>query len=235
MTAHNRAKKGEIEKVVLMPGDPLRAKWIAENFLKDYKLVNDIRGMLAYTGTYNDKPISVMGHGMGIPSIGIYSWELYEFYDVDLIIRIGSAGSYSKDINVGDLMIVKEAYSDSTYANQLGLKPNEKVLSGDSHYYELAVNYAAKNNINLKQIRVHSSDVFYGSSKNLEQLVSETKAQAVEMESFGLFANALKLNKKAITFLTCSDSLVTHEAMPAEDRQTKFNAMINLSLEVAIK
>ena len=235
MTAHNRAKKGEIEKVVLMPGDPLRAKWIAENFLKDYKLVNDRRGMLAYTGTYNDKPISVMGHGMGIPSIGIYSWELYEFYDVDLIIRIGSAGSYSKDINVGDLMIVKEAYSDSTYANQLGLKPNEKVLSGDSHYYELAVNYAAKNNINLKQIRVHSSDVFYGSSKNLEQLVSETKAQAVEMESFGLFANALKLNKKAITFLTCSDSLVTHEAMPAEDRQTKFNAMINLSLEVAIK
>ena len=132
-----------------MPGDPLRAKWIAENFLKDYKLVNDIRGMLAYTGTYNDKPISVMGHGMGIPSNGIYSWELYEFYDVDLIIRIGSAGSYSKDINVGDLMIVKEAYSDSTYANQLGLKPNEKVLSGDSHYYELAVNYAANNNINL--------------------------------------------------------------------------------------
>ena len=235
MTAHNRARKGEIEKVVLMPGDPLRAKWIAENFLKDYKLVNDIRGMLAYTGTYNDKPISVMGHGMGIPSIGIYSWELYEFYDVDLIIRIGSAGSYSKDINVADLMTVKEAYSDSTYANKLGLKPNEKVLSGDSHYYELAVNYAAKNNINLKQIRVHSSDVFYGSSKNLEQLVSETKAQAVEMESFGLFANALKLNKKAITFLTCSDSLVTHEAMPSEDRQTKFNAMINLSLEVAIK
>ncbi|MDE5553226.1 MAG: purine-nucleoside phosphorylase [Malacoplasma sp.] len=235
MTAHNRAKKGEIAKVVLMPGDPLRVKWIAENFLKDYKLVNDIRGMLAYTGMYNGKPISIMGHGMGIPSIGIYSWELYEFYDVDLIIRVGSAGSYSKDINVGDLMIVKEAYSDSTYANQLGLKLNEKVLSGDSHYYELAVNYAAKNNINLKQIRVHSSDVFYGSSKNLEQLVSETKAQAVEMESFGLFANALKLNKKAITFLTCSDSLVTHEAMPAEDRQTKFNAMINLSLEVAIK
>lgn len=235
MTAHNRAKKGEIAKVVLMPGDPLRAKWIAENFLKDYKLVNDIRGMFAYTGTYKGKPVSIMGHGMGIPSIGIYSWELYEFYDVDLIIRVGSAGSYSKDINVGDLMIVKEAYSDSTYANQLGLKLNEKVLSGDSHYYELAVNHAAKNNINLKQIRVHSSDVFYGSSRNLEQLVSETKAQAVEMESFGLFANAIKLNKKAITFLTCSDSLVTHEAMPAEDRQTKFNAMINLSLEVAIK
>lgn len=235
MTAHNKAKKGEIAKVVLMPGDPLRAKWIAENFLKNYKLVNDIRGMFAYTGTYNGKSVSIMGHGMGIPSIGIYSWELYEFYDVDLIIRVGSAGSYSKDINVGDLMIVKEAYSDSTYANQLGLNPNEKVLSGDSYYYELAVNYAAKNNINLKQIRVHSSDVFYGSSRNLEQLVLETKAQAVEMESFGLFANATKLNKKAITFLTCSDSLVTHEAMPAEDRQTKFNAMINLSLEVAIK
>lgn len=234
MTAHNKANKGDFAKVVLMPGDPLRAKWIAENFLTNYKLVNDVRGMLAYTGSYKDKPVSIMGHGMGIPSIGIYSWELFKFYDVDLIIRVGSAGSYSKDINVGDIMVVKDAYSESTYADLLGVKTQDKILAGNHQYFDIAMDYALKNKINLKPIRVHSSDVFYG-DRPLEQIIAETKAQAVEMESFGLFANAIKLNKKAITFLTCSDSLVTHESMSPQDRQTKFNAMINLALEVAIK
>lgn len=231
MTPHNKARKEDIAKIVIMPGDPLRAKWISDNFLKDSKLVNDVRGMLAFTGKYNNTKITVMGHGMGIPSIGIYSYELFNFYDVETIIRIGSAGSYSKDINVGDLILASESYSESTYAKYLGIEAKNNILSGNSSLNNLIQEIAKSNNIDLVSARIHSSDVFYGSDRNLDQLVKETKSKAVEMESFALFANAIKLNKKAATLLTCSDSLVTHESMSAEDRQTKFHNMIVLALK----
>lgn len=231
MTPHNKARKEDIAKIVIMPGDPLRAKWISDNFLKDSKLVNDVRGMLAFTGKYNNTKITVMGHGMGIPSIGIYSYELFNFYDVETIIRVGSAGSYSKDINVGDLILASESYSESTYAKYLGIEAKDNILSGNSSLNNLIQEIAKSNNIDLVSARIHSSDVFYGSDRNLDQLVKETKSKAVEMESFALFANAIKLNKKAATLLTCSDSLVTHESMSAEDRQTKFHNMIVLALK----
>ncbi|MDE5766992.1 MAG: purine-nucleoside phosphorylase [Malacoplasma sp.] len=235
MTPHNTAKKEDIAKIVLMPGDPLRAQWMAENFLTNVKLVNQVRGMLAFTGEYKDKKITIMGHGMGIPSIGIYSYELFHFYDVDVIIRVGSAGSYSKNINVGDLILTKEAYSESTFANLIGVEALNNVLQGNNSLNELIKKTANENNILLKEARIHSSDIFYGSKRNLDQIIADTKAEAVEMESFALFANAIKLNKKAATLLTCSDSLVTHESMDAHDRQTKFVSMIDLALKTILK
>lgn len=235
MTAHNTAKKGEIAKVVLMPGDPLRAKWISETFLTDIKKVNEIRGMYAFTGKYKGKEVTIMGHGMGIPSIGIYSYELFHFYDVDVIIRIGSAGSYSKDINVGDLILTKEAYSDSLFAKTIGVNAHKNMLSASKEINDLIKKIANQNNQKIVETTVHSSDVFYGNVLNIEQIIKNTNnSKVVEMESFGLFANAIKLNKKAATLLTCSDSLITHEAMSAEDRQTKFVDMVKLALETAI-
>ena len=233
MTAHNRAKFGEIAKVVLMPGDPLRAKWIAETFLQDVTLVNDVRGMFCFTGTYKGKTVSVMAHGMGIPSIGIYSYELFKFYDVDTIIRIGSTGSYVPELNVNDVILVDESYSESTYASVMGVT-NKSVLMASKDINDVILETAKELQHDLKVGRCHSSDVFY-SNKKLEQLVEETKSVCVEMESFGLFANAIQLNKRAATLLTCSDSLVTGESLDPEARQTTFKNMVILALESAIK
>lgn len=235
MTAHNNAKKGEISKIVLMPGDPLRAKWIAENFLINAKLVNEVRGMLAYSGTYKNKNISVMGHGMGIPSIGIYSCELFDVYDVDVIIRVGSAGSYVKNINIGDLVLAKDCYSESTFAENIGIKSVNNKLSATKEICDLIIETSKEINVDLTVATVHSSDVFYGSKFCVDELIQRSKSDVVEMESFGLYANAIKLNKKAATLLTCSDSLVTHEAMTANERQVSFKKMIVLALETAIK
>lgn len=234
MTAHNKAKKGDIAKIVLMPGDPLRAKWMAEKFLTNYKLVNDVRGMFAFTGKYNNKEITIMAHGMGIPSIGIYSYELFSVYDVDVIIRVGSAGSYINDVKVGDVILAKDSFSDSTYANIIGIK-NDKVIKASEDINQIILETAKENNIKVHYGTVHSSDVFYGNTMSLEELVKYTKSCVVEMESFGLFANAIKLNKKAATLLTCSDSLVTNEAMSPEDRQTKFINMVELALKTIEK
>lgn len=234
MTPHIKAKKEDFGKIVLMPGDPLRAKWIAENFLESYKLINEIRGMLAFTGTYKGTKITIMGHGMGIPSIGIYSYELFNFFDVEVIIRVGSAGAYTKDVNVGDLVLVKSAYSESTYADLLGVTVNDKRLYPSNEINTIAKNVAISKNIKIIEADIHSSDVFYG-IKTPEQLFKETGGSVVEMESFALFANANKLNKKAACLLTCSDSLVTHESMSAEDRQTKFVDMVNLALDLSIE
>ncbi|MEF9984827.1 MAG: purine-nucleoside phosphorylase [Malacoplasma sp.] len=233
MTAHIKAKKGDFARVVLMPGDPLRAKWIAENFLKDIVLVNDVRGMLAYTGTYNNVKVSIMGHGMGIPSIGIYSYELFKFFDVDCILRIGSAGAYNNSIKLGDLLLVKDAYSDSTYAKLIGVDPINNMLQPSSGVNDLIQKIANDNSISIKAIKAHSSDVFY-SNKKLEDIVRETNCDAVEMEAFALFANASILGKDSGCLLTCSDSLVTHEQMTPEERQTSFKDMVKLALEFAI-
>lgn len=234
MTPHNRAKYGEIAKVVLMPGDPLRAKWIAENFLEDVTLVNDVREMFCFTGTYKGKTISVMAHGMGIPSIGIYSYELFKFYDVDTIIRIGSTGSYVPEVKVNDVILVDEAYSDSTFAKNLGVEAKNNVLCASNEINEIIKSTANELNANIKIGRCNSSDIFY-SDRKLEDIINESKAMCVEMESFGLFANAIHLNKKAATLLTCSDSLVTGESLDAVSRQTTFKKMVLLALESAIK
>lgn len=233
MTAHNKAKKGEIAKVVLMGGDPLRVKWIAENFLENVTLVNNVRCAYCYTGTYKGVKVSIMAHGMGIPSIAIYSYELYKFYDVETIIRIGSTGSYSNEINVNDLVLVDSAYSDSTYADFLGVS-KENVLYPSMDINKKIISIASELNLNLKTCRCHSSDLFY-SDIPYEVLAKKTQSKCVEMEAFGLFANAIKLNKKAATLLTCSDSLVTGEGLSPEERQTSFKNMITLALEAAIK
>lgn len=230
MTPHNSAKLGEIAKAVLMPGDPLRAKWIAENFLTDAKLVNEVRGMYCYTGYYKDMLVSIMAHGMGIPSIGIYSYELYKFYDVDLIIRIGSTGAYTNDVKVNDVVLVDETYSESTYADVIGVKTKNNIIKPTQSINDVIIATAKEENIDLVVGRCHAADVFYRNTP-LKELVDKTQSICVEMESFGLFANAQLLNKQAATILTCSDSLVTGESLDPILRQTSFKKMVLLALD----
>jgi purine-nucleoside phosphorylase len=234
MTPHIKAEKNDIADIVLMPGDPLRAKWIAENFLEDYKLVNEVRNMYAFTGTYKNKRVTVMGHGMGIPSIGIYSFELFKFYDVKTIIRIGSAGSYRDWLKVKDVFLVSEAYSDSTYNVAINVPADNNVILPSNEINKIIQDTAKEQNINLHVGRTDSSDVFYN-DYTVEQKIEMTKSDCVEMEAFALFANAKKLNKKAACILTISDSLVTHESMPADERQTTFKNMVHLALESSLK
>ena len=230
MTPHNEAKKEDIAKTVLMPGDPLRAKFIAENFLDDYKLVNSVRNVLAYTGTYKGKKVTVMASGMGMPSIGIYSYELYKFYDVENIIRIGSAGAYTDKLNLYDIVLVDGAYSESTFAKTQNGEENN-ILHGNKELNEHIKATASKMGIKVHFNNVHSSDVFYKENDNYEELYEKYGCACVEMESFALFHNANVLNKKAACILTISDSLVTHEATTAEERQNSFKQMLELALE----
>lgn len=234
MTPHNEAKIGEIASTVLMPGDPLRAKYIAETFLDNPKLVNQVRGMYAYTGTYKGKDITVMASGMGMPSIGIYSYELYKFYNVDNIIRIGSAGSYVKELNIYDILLVDKSYSESSYANtQNGETKN--ILESSKYLNDIIINTSKELNINIQVGTVHSSDVFYKEDNKYEELVEKYNTKAVEMESFALFHNANVLGKNATCLLTISDSFITNEETTSEERQTHFNEMIKLALESALK
>lgn len=237
MTAHNQAKLGEIAKVILMPGDPMRAKWIAETFLENAILVNEVRGMLCYTGTYKGKKISIMGHGMGIPSIGIYSYELYKFYEVETIIRVGSTGSYKKDLNVNDVVLVEKSYSDSTFASLIGAQVgDDKVLLPSREVNNLIKNTAKELNLELSLATCHASDVFYNNDfQTLDEIIHRTKSDCVDMESFGLFANAQILNKNAATLLTVSDSLITGDALSPAERANTFKKMVTLALESAIK
>lgn len=230
MTPHNEAKKNEIAKTVIMPGDPLRAKYIAENFLEDYKLVNTIRNMYAYTGKYEGKEVTVMASGMGMPSIGIYSYELFKFYNVENIIRIGTAGAYTKDLNLYDVVLVQGCYSESSYAKtQNGCEDNMMYASESLNFYIKQA--AEENNIHVTLANVHSSDVFYKESDNYEELYKKYGCMCVEMESFALFHNAKILNKKAACILTISNSLVTKEETTSEERQNSFNKMIELALK----
>ena len=233
-TPHNRAENGDFAKTVLMPGDPLRAQFIAETFLESPRLVTDVRGMLGYTGTYQGRPVSVMGSGMGMPSIGIYSYELYTQYGVESIIRIGSAGSYTEKARLFDVVLATGAYSESSYA---------ATQSGDSSDIQRpseALNAAlrrsaAAQGIPLIEGIIHSSDVFYRQPSDQkptywERLRDEKGCLAVEMESFALFHNAKVLGKHAACLLTISDSFVSAEATTAEQRQTSFTAMMKVAL-----
>lgn len=230
MTPHNEAKKEEIAKTVLMPGDPLRAKFIAENFLEDYKLVNTVRNVYAYTGTYKGKPVTVMASGMGMPSIGIYSYELFKFYDVDTIIRVGSAGAYTDQLNLYDIVLVDGAYSESSFAkSQNGEERN--ILHGNAELNNHIKEVGNKLGINVHFNNIHSSDIFYKENDNFKELNAKYGCVCVEMESFALFHNANVLGKKAACILTISDNLVTHEETTAEERQNSFKQMIELALE----
>lgn len=235
-TPHNKAENGQIAKTVLMPGDPLRAKWIAETYLEDIKLVSDVRNVYCFTGNYKGKEVSVMASGMGMPSIGIYSYELYAFYDVEEIIRIGSAGAYSPDIHVMDVILADSAWSESTFGS---------AQSGEGGAYKYP---SEKLNARIRTVAeetgrkviagpIHSSDVFYheeAANTELQKKVAEDGLLCVEMESYALFHNAKTLGKQAACLLTISDSLVTGEALDADHRAFAFKDMVELALEVAI-
>ena len=216
-TPHNNANYGDIAKTVLMPGDPLRAKFIAETFLENPVLFNTVRNMFGYTGTYKGKKVSVMGSGMGMPSIGIYSYELYNEYGVENIIRIGSAGGYTKEAKIYDVILANKAYSESSYAKtQCGYESD--TLYPDAELNDKLKKAAKELNIPLQEGGIHSSDVFYrqGGSDYMKDVV-EKGCVAVEMESFALFSNARVLGKKAACLVTISDSFVTPEITTAEE------------------
>lgn len=231
MTVHNEAKINDIAKTVLMPGDPMRARMIAEKYLNDYKLVNSVRGMYAYTGFYKGVKITVMASGIGMPSIGIYSYELYKYYDVDNIIRIGSCGSYTKDLCLYDVVVAKDAYSNSTYAASFG--DNNFIMDCSKDLYNSFKNIANKLNKKITSVRAHSSDTFYADN-NIDDLVNNKGCSVVEMETFALYFNAKYLNKNALAIYTVSDNLITKEETTSEERQNSFTEMIELALDYAI-
>ena len=231
MTPHINAKKDDIAKTVLMPGDPLRAKFIAEKFLDNVKLVNTVRNMFMFTGEYKGKKVTIAGSGMGQPSIGIYSYELFKFYDVDNIIRIGSAGSYKKDLGLYEVVLANDSYSDSNTYGQLVLDVDTHIQTPSEHLNEKLKESAKKLNIPLNVGRIHSSDVFYN-SRPLEETIQTTQADCVEMESYALFTNAKKLNKNAACLVTISDNLITHEETSSEEREKTFLKMVEIALGI---
>ena len=231
-TPHISAPSGAFAKTVLMPGDPLRAKFIADNFLEQAELVTAVRNVYGYTGLYKGQRVSVMASGMGIPSIGIYSHELYTGYGVDNIIRIGSAGSYVDRLKVMDVVMAQSAYSDSSYAKVL-TGSDAKLLLPSPVINQMLQQKAQELGIDLKPAVVHSGDVFY-SEESWQSIAQRTSSDCVEMESFGLFCNAQRLGKQAACLLTISDSFVDHVELTAEERQNNFRTMMQLALETAI-
>ena len=231
-TPHNQAKFGEIAKNVLMPGDPLRAKFIAETFLENIKLVNSVRNMLAYTGEYKGKKITVMASGMGMPSIGIYSYELYSQYGVENIVRVGSAGAYTDKLNLFDVVLAESAWSESSFAKtQNGYEKDTTYPDGELN--EKIIETAKKLDIPLHLEKIHSSDVFYTESNvdGYKEINEKHGCECVEMESFALFHNAKVLGKKAACLLTISDSFTSEQKATPEERQTAFINMMKIALE----
>ena len=231
-TAHNNAKANDFAKTVLMPGDPLRAKYIAETYLENPRQVTAVRNMFGYTGTYKGKEISVMGGGMGMPSIGIYSYELFNFYGVDQIIRIGSAGALQDHIKVMDVVIGMGACTDSNYAYQYGL-PGTFAPIADYELMNKAIETAKRQGTNVVVGNVLSSDVFYNADPTVNDRWRSMGVLAVEMDAAALYMNAAKAKKKALCMLTISDHIYTGEALCAEDRQLGFGKMMEIALELA--
>lgn len=233
-TPHIESKKEDIAKTVLMPGDPLRAKYIAEHYLENVRLINTVRNMYGYTGTYKGKEVTVFASGMGMPSIGIYSYELFKFYDVENIIRIGSAGAYLKELKLYDVILVEQSYSESSFAKAQNNEIYHTLES--SHQLNAIIEQTAQElNIKLTSGTIHSSDVFYHDNSIYMEEVSKYHCLACEMESFALFHNAKLLGKNASCILTISDNLVTKEETTSEDREKGLNDMILLALESSIK
>jgi purine-nucleoside phosphorylase len=234
MSIHISSQPGEIAKIVLMPGDPLRAKYIAEKYLQDYKLVSSTRNIFFYTGTYKGKQITIGASGMGCPSIGIYSYELFTGYDVECIIRIGTCGAYTTDLKLFDLINVVTAASESTFAQYAwGIEGNAIPHQGNA--FDIIAATAAEKNIAIKNCNIHSSDIFYRKDMDVPVIAVQNNCLAVEMEAFALFANAKHLGKTAATILTVSDVIPTHEKISAEERETALLPMMELAMDVATK
>lgn len=231
-TAHNKANPGDIAKTVLMSGDPLRIKKIAEKYLDNPKLVNDVRNIYAYTGTYNGKEVTVMAHGMGIPSMGIYAYELFKFYDVDKIIRLGSCGAYSPDLNLLDIILVNESYTESNFAYELN-NENVNTVSSSTRLNNKLKESASKLGINIVEGNVMSTDCFDWYVKDINVLLDRLPKDliAAEMESFALFYLAKQFNKEASCLLTVVDSHYKKEELSAEDRESKLDKMSLIALE----
>ena len=238
MTPHINSKKEDISNIVLMPGDPLRAKYIAENFLENSKLVNSVRNIFAYTGFYKNIRITVFASGMGMPSIGIYSYELYKFYDVDTIIRIGSCGAYSKDLNIFDTILVNKSYTEGNFAYALN-SVNEHISEADIRTNKIIEETAKNLNINYIKGNTLCSECFDYYVKDINELISrfpkDLNIIAAEMEAFALFYTAKYLNKKASCLLTVVDSHYKNLEISSEEREKSLNDMIKLSLESALK
>jgi len=234
MSIHISAKKGEIAKVVLQPGDPLRAQYIAENYLENAKLVSKTRGIFYYTGIYKGKEITVGASGMGFPSIGIYSFELFTEYDVETIIRIGTCGAYTTDLKLFDILNVENAASESTYA-KYAWEIEDEVLAPQGNIFNIINETAEELSLKTKAANVHSSDIFYRKDQNIPAIATKYNCLAVEMEAFGLFANAQHLGKNAATILTVSDIIPTHQNISADEREKALKPMIELALESAWK
>lgn len=231
-TPHNEALEGQIAGTVLMPGDPLRAKFIAENFLENATCFNSVRNMLGFTGTYKGKKLSVMGSGMGMPSIGIYSYELFSMYGVDTILRIGSAGGLSDNVKVRDIVIGMGSSTNSNYAMQYKL-PGTFAPLADFSLVRSAVETAERENIHVVVGNVLSSDTFYTDSASDNDLWKKMNVLCVEMESAALYMNAARLGKKALGIFTISDHLYTGESLSAKERQDSFTDMMKIALEMS--
>ena len=232
-TPHNAAKPGDFAKTVLMPGDPLRAKFIADTFLEDAKLVNNVRGIHGYTGSYRGTPVSVMASGMGMPSIGIYSYELYSQYGVENILRIGSAGAISSKLKLRDVVAAQGACTNSHFAHQYGL-PGQFAPIADFTLLETAVGVARAMGVEMPVGNLLSSDTFYDAS-NSTMKWAEMGVLAVEMEAAALYMTAAKLGKRALAICSISDSIVTGEELSAADRQTTFTTMMEIALKTAVQ
>lgn len=230
-TPHNSANIGDFAKTVLMPGDPLRAKYIAENFLQNVCLINEVRGMYAYTGDYNGKPVSVMASGMGMPSMGIYSYELFKFYDVENIIRIGTAGAVSEKLHLRDVVLAMASCTNSSYADQYGL-PCRPVAAASYPLLKRADEAASALGKNVHVGTVLCTDTFYDDSGSLADW-RKVGVLATEMESAALYYNAARLGKNALCICTISDCPLTGEECSAEERQSTFNDMVKIALETA--
>ncbi len=229
-TAHINANKEDISNIVIMPGDPLRAKFIAETYLNNYKLINNVRNMFGYTGYYKDKKVTIMASGMGNASMGIYSYELYNNYNVDTIIRIGTCGSYLKELKLYDVVLVNNSYSNTTYGINLGY--NNNYISSNENINKKIEETSKISNINIIRGNIHNTDTFYNNNY-LEYL--NYGCIGVEMETFALFVNAYILNKNAASILTVSDNLITKEEISSIEREKSTIKMIELALESILK
>ena len=229
-TPHIGAQKGEIAQTVIMAGDPLRAKFMAESYLDDPVLFNEVRGMLGYTGTWQGKRVSVMGHGMGIPSIGIYTYELFNFYDVQTIIRVGSAGAYDPDLKLGDLVLAMGACTDSNYGAQFGL-PGTFAPIADFDLLQGAAEACERLGIRYKVGNVLSSDVFYSDNPQSDKWM-KMGVLAVEMEASALYMNAARAGRRALVINTISDHILTGEVTTSEQRRTTFTKMMEVALSL---
>ena len=231
-TPHIAAEKGDFAKTVLMPGDPLRAKYIAENYLEDAVLVNNVRGVQGYTGYYHGKRVSVMASGMGQPSIGIYSYELYNFFDVETIIRVGSCGSFHTDLHARDIIVAMGACTNGNFASQYNL-PGTFCPIADFDLVRRAADECAKKGVNYKVGNIFSSDIFYDDANSGMQW-AKMGVLGVEMESAALYCNAARAGKKALCICTVSDSFIyPEENTTAEERQNSFTKMMEIALEIA--